>query len=55
MKSSISDRALLADCILAGGDIRDLAEYAINLGWSPRKFRVALEWAVLSDRQEPKG
>lgn len=52
MKSSCRDRAFLADCIMAGGGIRDLAEYAISLGWSPRKFRVALEYATIFHEKE---
>lgn len=47
MTSSTRDRAFLADCILAGGGIRDLAMWAVETGWSARKFRVFCEFASM--------
>jgi len=49
LKSSKADKAFMFDCIQAGGAIRELAAFAINKGWSPRRFRVMCEYAVLKD------
>lgn len=48
MKSSKADKAFILDCLMAGGAIKDLADMAIGFGWSPRKFRVLCEYAIIS-------
>ena len=48
LKSSKADKAFMFDCMAAGGAIRDLADFALSCGWSPRKFRVMCEYCLIS-------
>lgn len=49
LKSSKADKAFMFDCIQAGGAIRELAEFALSNNWSPRRFRVMCEYALIKD------
>lgn len=52
MKREMRDNLFLAECILAGGAIRELAEEAIDAGWTARKFRSFVEF--MSQRGNPE-
>ena len=49
MRNSIRDKAFFTDCIMAGGDIRELAEWAVDAGFSLRKFRVFCEFMLIKE------
>lgn len=49
MKSGNRDKAFLLDCLMSGGDIKGLAEFAVDAGWTPRKFRVFCEFMLIRD------
>lgn len=50
MTDTPRDKAFFADCILAGGEIRNLAEWAVDAGFSLRKFRVFCEFMLVRDK-----